>query len=200
MQLGKALVGAIIGAVLGIVFLIVIYLSPLQLDAVWLAIPVALLTGLGVRMLVKTGGHASYLRGAMTGILALAAYLAGWFIVAGLAQQRASAAAQASPNLPAVEAPASDDAAEEATKEGKEEAAAAPAQPAAEAVATRPRAADAIANQRAAMPKTWSTLDFIWLCAAGLIAYELGRGSGNKTVATSENDAPTVPQGVHPDA
>ena len=33
----------------------------------WLAIPVAMLTGLGVRMMVNTSGHASYVRSALTG-------------------------------------------------------------------------------------------------------------------------------------
>ena len=62
MQFGKTLVGAIIGAVLGIGLLIAVYLLA-GIDKMWMAIPVAILTGIGVRMVAATSGHASYLRG-----------------------------------------------------------------------------------------------------------------------------------------
>src|ERR1043166_9337125 len=65
MQFGKTLVGAIIGGALGIGLLILVYLQ-FGIDKMWMAIPVAVLTGLGVRMVVATSGHASYLRGAIT--------------------------------------------------------------------------------------------------------------------------------------
>ena len=72
MQFGKTLVGAIIGAVLGIGLLIAVYLLA-GIDKMWMAIPVAILTGIGVRMVAATSGHASYLRGAITVVLAMAA-------------------------------------------------------------------------------------------------------------------------------
>ncbi len=52
MQLGKSLLGAIIGAAIGIVILLVVY-RLFEIDGFWLAIPFAIITGLGVRMLVK---------------------------------------------------------------------------------------------------------------------------------------------------
>ena len=55
MQLGKALLGAIIGAALGIGLLLAVYLL-FDIDNVWLAIPFALITGLGVRMVAVHDG------------------------------------------------------------------------------------------------------------------------------------------------
>jgi hypothetical protein len=73
MQLGKTLVGAVIGGLVGAAVCVAITKFT-GWDKMWLAILVALLTGIGVRMLVDTRGHASYARGALTAILAVAAY------------------------------------------------------------------------------------------------------------------------------
>jgi hypothetical protein len=46
-------------------------------------------------------------------------------------------------------------------------------------------------------------MDFIWLCIAGLIAYELGRGTGGAAPAPapeSEPETTGAPSGAHPDA
>jgi hypothetical protein len=193
MQLGKTIVGAIIGAAVGIALLVVVFLM-FHIDRVWLAIPVALLTGLGVRLLVSTSGHASYLRGAITGVFALVAYLFGWWVVAQVAQ------AQAKNQVPgdrpkAVAQRANTDEADDAA-----DAAADPA-PAPPPVAARP--AGSAAGQKPAMPRGFSTMDFIWLCVAGLIAYELGRGTGGAPApaATETEPDPTgAPAGAHPDA
>src|SRR5215213_2372669 len=88
MQFGKTLVGAIIGAALGIGLLIAVYLA-FGIDKMWMAIPVALLTGLGVRMVAATSGHASYLRGAITVLLAMGAYLGGLAVTRAVANHRA---------------------------------------------------------------------------------------------------------------
>ena len=53
MQLGKSLVGAIIGAAVGIAVLVGVHMLT-GWDKAWLAILVAILTGLGVRMMVAT--------------------------------------------------------------------------------------------------------------------------------------------------
>ena len=79
MQFAKSLIGGIIGAAIGIVLLFAIYRFS---DGFWSAVPFAILTGLGVRMAVNTAGHASYARGALTAILALAAYIGGLSLVA----------------------------------------------------------------------------------------------------------------------
>ncbi len=88
MQLGKSLLGGIIGAVVAIGLLMATYLL-FGVDHVSLAIPFAIITGLGVRMLATTSGHASYVRGALTMVLALAAYIGGWLLVARIATARA---------------------------------------------------------------------------------------------------------------
>lgn len=189
MQLGKAIVGAIIGAAVGIAVLVAVYLA-LGWDKVWLALPVAILTGLGVRMMVSTSGHASYLRGAITGVLALGAYLLGWWVVAQVAQARASAASE--PRAQVAQPAETSDEADETTGEVKS-----PEAKAQEPV--RPRAA-AAGGQKAQMPKAFSTMDFVWLCVSALVAYELGRGTAAKPVVVAEETTTEAPTGAHPDA
>lgn len=199
MQFGKTLIGAIIGAAIGIALLVIVYMA-FTIDAVWLAIPVAILTGLGVRTMVSTSGHPSYLRGATTGVLALAAYLVGWYIVAQVATQRASAAAEPRADLAAAAQPAEGAAGDSAdATEGDDAKADAPK--AADEPQTRPAGSNAAVARNPAMPRSFSTLDFVWLCLAGLVAYELGRGTGGaKPVAEGEETVTEVPVGNHPDA
>lgn len=191
MQLGKALVGAIIGAALGIGLLVAVYLA-FAIDQVWLAIPVAILTGLGVRMMVSTGGHASYARGALTGLLALAAYVLGWLVVKEVAENRAAAAPQRS----AVVAKA-DDAADEADES---DAKAADARPVEQPLPVQ-RPASGAPMRKAAQPGQ-NPLDYVWLGIAALVAYELGRGTAAKQVVVVDEDAasPGAPVGTRPDA
>jgi hypothetical protein len=204
MQLGKALVGGLIGAAVGIGLLLVVYLT-LGIDRVWLSIPFALITGLGVRMLVSTSGHASYIRGAMTMLLALAAYIGGWVIVAQIATARANAPTEkpaAAPDVPPLATEPGD--AEpndgEAKDESKDAESAPPATP------TPPRKATAQPTEsgnmsRSMSPKSmeYGTGDVICLAIAALVAYELGRGSGVGPVVASQPMQP-APAGTHPDA
>jgi hypothetical protein len=189
MQLGKAIVGAIIGAVLGIGLLIAVYLF-FGVDKMWMAIPVAILTGLGVRTMAVTSGNASYLRGALTVLVAMGAYLGGLAVTKAVANHRAEKAAQAAP-APRSEEPA--DAGD--AKEG---------QPAADAKAIEAPVAAPIKmdpSHRVSLPTSFSTWDFLSLAVAALVAYELGRGTeaGHKMVA---DDGPSEPArgGTHPDA
>ncbi len=190
MQLGKTLVGAVIGAALGIGLLVAIYLL-FRMDDVWLAIPVAILTGLGVRTLVSTSGHASYVRGAITGVLALAAYLGGWWVAAQVATQLASAAQ--SKQLPLAD---TTEPAEDADDTGAEPAAAAPAPVDRPIPAARPSGA----GMAKTLPPGQSPWDYVWLGIAALVAYELGRGTGAKPVVVGEETVTEVPKGAHPDA
>jgi hypothetical protein len=91
MQLGKSLVGAIIGAVVGIGVLVLIN-ALTQWDKYWLAIPVAICTGLGVRWVATTAGHPSYVRGVLTGVVAILAFLFGQYVVAQVATLRSEQA------------------------------------------------------------------------------------------------------------
>ena len=186
MQLGKALIGAIIGAALGIVLLVAVYLL-FQIDHVALAIGVALLTGLGVRTLVSTSGHASYARGALTGVLALAAYVGGWMLVAEVAKARAAAA----PKRPAI-------AAAKADEEPDETAGPAGEAPVVEQVRPIERAPSGAGMPKAVTPGQ-NPLDYVWLAIAALVAYELGRGTAAVPV-TVVDPIPETPEGTHPDA
>jgi hypothetical protein len=188
MQLGKALIGAIIGAALGIGLLLAIYLA-LGLDHVALAILVALLTGLGVRTLVSTAGHASYARGALTGILALAAYVGGWFLVAEVAKARAATAPKRA--APVV--------AKETKDEPKKTDGTTGDAPPVELPQQVQRGPTGPATPKAATPGQ-NPLDYVWLAIAALVAYELGRGTGPKPVVVGEETVTEVPQGTHPDA
>jgi hypothetical protein len=172
MQFGKSLVGGIIGGLLGIAALIAVQWLT-GYDRTWLAILVAFLTGAGVRTMVSTAGHASYLRGALTALLALAAYAGGTSLYAKVAQNFA-APVQASISLPVAE-PADKEAAEEVVEE-------APVAPVAAPPAIAPR--DGAMTAKPQLPQNSSPWDFAWLTIAALLAYELGRGSS----------APAVPQ------
>src|SRR5437764_7857561 len=96
MQFGKTLVGAIIGAALGIGLLLLVYLQ-FGIDRMWMSIPVAVLTGLGVRTLAAKNGHPSYLRGAITVALAMGAYFGGLKVSQIVATNRATTVARANP-------------------------------------------------------------------------------------------------------
>src|SRR4029079_4024804 len=72
----------------GIGMLVVVYLQ-FGIDKMWLSIPVAILTGLGVRVMVAGTGQASYVRGAITVLIALGAYLGGLQITTAFANKRA---------------------------------------------------------------------------------------------------------------
>jgi len=187
MQLGKAVVGAIIGAAVGIGMLVAVYIT-LGIDRFWLAIPFAIITGLGVRLLVSTTGHASYARGVLTMLLAMAAYFVGWTVVVQVANARANKE-PAKPIVKVEETAETDATDADATKEETPP----PAPPVA------PQRNVGGPSMRAAPPTPGSPWDMIWLAVAALCAYELGRGTGSPTSATTTPAAP-VPTGVHPDA
>jgi hypothetical protein len=208
MQLGKSLVGALLGAVVGVILLIAVHMQ-WGLDRNWLAIPVAILTGLGVRALATTYGHESYLRGAITALIALGAFMFGMDRAAKIAVSRAvnanaatlpevtapplegvgatdtekpttDPATPADPNAAAEDAAKSADAAEQndaaadatpTAKESAQQVAKPPASPA--------QNVDNVDNKilRPNPAQQPSTLDYVWLAVAGLVAYQLGRGS-----------------------
>ncbi len=191
MQLGKTLVGAVIGAALGIGLLFAANLL-LGLDQVWLAIPVALLTGIGVRLVVATTGHASYLRGAITVLLALGAYLGGWYLVAAVANHRAANAPQADNKaLAAAEKPAGEPG---SAKEHDPEASP-------DAPQNNPLQPSRQRVGRLALPHQFSVWDYVSLAVAALLAYELGRGTGGVPRDTTQPvPSGAAPAGTHPDA
>lgn len=192
MQFGKSLLGAILGAAVSIGLLIAVYLV-LQKDNVWLAIPFALITGLGVRTMVSTTGHASYARGVMTMLIALAAYIGGWVIVSKIAIAKANQPLPR-PAVAAATDPAEGEAQDEDTADAPEDA---PKQD--QPVATTPpvNIAQPRSTPGSAFGSPW---DVIWMAVAALVAYEMGRGSGAGVAPAASESAGTMAAGTHPDA
>jgi hypothetical protein len=201
MQLGKTLVGAVIGGLVGAAVCVAITKFT-GWDKMWLAILVALLTGIGVRMLVDTRGHASYARGALTAILAVGAYFLSFWASTLITTKGAAAReinAQAADRQAADDdaadgetADAADGESDNADDEANDDAA--PAAPA-NAQQQTERAVNLPRPQR---PPERSPWEYIALGVAALIAYQLGRGSegpraSDGAVVRDEEPAPPRP-------
>lgn len=181
MQFGRALVGAVIGAAVGIAVLLGAYFF-LGWEYTWLAVLVAALVGAGVRTLVATKGHASYARGALTALVALAAFVGGQnLIVAVATRQAARVSMPERPTPSSTDSDASDD-----QTGGGEVEAELPEQP----IVVEPAGG---AAGKIRMRNGYSTWDFIWLSVAALVAYELGRGSGMPTSTVTASQEPADP-------
>jgi hypothetical protein len=184
MQLGKSLAGAVIGGLIGAALCVAITKFSGGWDKMWLAIPVALLTGLGVRWMANTTGHPSYARGALTAIIAVGAYFLSFWITTIIMTQGAAArstagltAAQSADNGAAGDANAAGGTGESADDET-------PTAPTRSAD-TQEGGSTAIIprNQR---PPDRSPWEYIALGIAALIAYQLGRGSDGARAAAAE--------------
>jgi hypothetical protein len=196
MQLGKTLVGAIIGAALGVGLLVIVYLQ-FGKDNMWMAIPVAILTGLGVRLMIARTGQASYARGALTVLIALGAYLGGLQVTSAFANRKAADLAK---GVVHTETDTKD--AEPGDTKGPEDAAAQPPAPPEQKAGPNTPMPAMGEPRRPQLPKTFSTWDFLALAVAALVAYELGRGSGGVYTGTPTAAMPSEPMaaGTHPDA
>lgn len=193
MQFGKSLLGAILGAAVSIGLLIAAHFL-LQRDNVWMAIPFALITGLGVRMMVSIAGHASYARGVMTMLVALAGYIGGMQAVTMIATAKANKPLPI-PSVAATE-PAEGEAKDEDTAETPAEAPKAD-QPA----ETPPRTNVAQSHPAPASGFSGSPWDVVWLAIAALVAYEMGRGTGvGVGAAPASQSTGAIPANTHPDA
>lgn len=183
MQLKNALFGATIGGLLGIVALVAaFFLFGNQHTA--LALLVAFLVGGGVRMMVSTKGHASYLRGAITALVAIAAFVGGNFVVAKVAQSQIAAnAAKPMRPAPVAMSPDSDEA----------ETVAAEATQTAIEIQRMPDGVRGVGAVRPKIKPTFDAWDFVWLTVAALVAYELGRGTGTAAPIAPLSDAPPAP-------
>ncbi|HEX2475482.1 MAG TPA: hypothetical protein VHK01_12085 [Lacipirellulaceae bacterium] len=193
MQLGKSLVGAIIGGLVGIALCIAITKLSGGWDTMWLAIPVALVTGLGVRWMATTKGHPSYARGALTAIIAIAAFLASFPIAAQITTQGAAAR------------PINAQASAEPANDAADDAADAPANDAQPAAPAREPGSDlAGPGPMRQRPPDRSPWEYVALGIAALVAYELGRGSGVarpgvvEDTAVREEPAPAPRPGQFP--
>jgi hypothetical protein len=155
-----------------------------HIEAPWFAIVIGVLTGLGVRQANKAGiHHVSYARGAVSGIIALAAIVGSIYLVSVLmAKKDTTRTGKPVANA----APAADAAAEDA--EGDD--AAEPAEePAAEPI---PEAAPVAAGggKMGARAEEFNPWQAAFMAIGAFLAYELGRGSAPRPVGQPAPEQP----------
>jgi hypothetical protein len=168
----SAVVGGVIGAAVGVGLHAVLETSVLKSPggAAWFAIAIGLLTGLGVRM--ASGAHLdrSYVRGAISGLIALGAIVASSFVVREVMKRREVAVKSDVAPVAAKDAAADDAEAEDADAKADEE----PAEPTVAKGAASPVGAGIGAPKAGATDMNpWH---FVFMALGGLVAYELGRG------------------------
>ena len=157
----------------------------LQKDIGWLALAVGLVTGLSVH---KAGGSAvngSYARGGLAALLALAAIVGGRQVYAKVMEAVNDNAAPAVV-VAAAEGQADDDAADTATTESAESN-------------VEPPPIEQIGigkagRQKVSLKKRSSQMEMVWMCAAGLVAYIIGKGRDPIPVAAEQTAEQTSEQ------
>ena len=190
MGVGPTLLGGIVGAAVGVGLHTVLETGMLgkPVEASWFAIVIGLLTGLGVRQANRTHMERSYLRGALSGLIALAAIYGSSVVIAEVMKKRdlamvmKPAAAVADPDEASDDATAGDDAATAET-----------ATPAADADRTMnpALAGGVVGNPRAGDLNPWQ---FVFMALGALVAYEVGRGAGAPKPAEPVDGTP--PEGM----
>jgi hypothetical protein len=190
MGVGPTLLGGIVGAAVGVGLHTLLETGMLgkPIEASWFAIVIGLLTGLGVRQANRTHMERSYLRGALSGLIALAAIYGSTVVIAEVAKRRDKAMV-AKPVAAAGEA---DEASEEAA-DGDEAAVAEAETPTADADRTMnpALAGGVVGNPRAGDLNPWQ---FVFMALGALVAYEFGRGAGAPKPAAPADATP--PEGM----
>ena len=174
MGVGPTLLGGVVGAAVGVALHTVLETGMLgkPVEASWFAIVIGLLTGLGVRQANRTHMERSYLRGALAGLIALAAIYGSAEVIANVMKKRD----QAMKSKPAAAADGAVEKEGDATTTDETTTAEAEA-PAKEADRTiNPAlAGGVVGNPRAGDLNPWQ---FVFMALGALVAYELGRGVG----------------------
>jgi hypothetical protein len=192
-SVGPTLLGGIIGAAVGVGLHLVLetgILGTRPVEASWFAIVIGLLTGLGVRQANKHHMERSYLRGAISGFVALGAIVASTYLISQVMSKRDAL----SMNKPAAVAAAADKEDAAAKADGEAAATAEPAvQPAAEA---RGPAATGVIGRRG--PEQLNPWQFVFMALGALVAYEFGRGiDHSRRIAVAEPVEP-MPTATNP--
>jgi hypothetical protein len=175
------LVGAIIGAAVGVGLHQGLEMGMLgrPIEAPWFAIIIGLFTGLGVRQANKSLiGRVSYLRGAITGLIALAAIVGSIQLVSVLASRKGAVVL----NKPLADAKAAAGTEEDADAKGDAAASAPVVEPVAAPMANDGKAGGG-KLPGAGEP---NVLQFVYMAVGAFIAYELGRGTGKSTAVATE--------------
>ena len=122
----KTLVGGVIGAAVAI-GIYVLLKTQMHMDALWFPVVIGILTGLGVRQAEGSASGVSYLRGAVSGIIAAGAILAAEEVVKMVLTKDAAGATV--PQV-AVADTSDDEGSDDAEAEGADDAESAPEVPA----------------------------------------------------------------------
>jgi hypothetical protein len=190
MGVGPTLLGGIVGAAVGVGLHTVLETGMLgkPIEASWFAIVIGLLTGLGVRQANRTHMERSYLRGALSGLIALAAIYGSSVVIAEVMKKRDQAMVTKPAAAVADEANEASDAAEgDATATAEAET------PAADTDRTMnpALAGGVVGNPRAGDLNPWQ---FVFMALGALVAYEFGRGAGAPKPAAPADATP--PEGM----
>jgi hypothetical protein len=210
MQFGRAILGALLGASVGTALLMAIYLTTGH-DWVWLVIPFAIVTGLGVRLVDSTFGQVSYVRGALTALVAIAGYTGAWAFANQVMTVKAhapravvvtettsaedgdaeperetDAAAEERDARAPQRDPASGDVpppAESASPAGDAESAAAPELPRRASRDSEPPSTPTPSRLTTTSQPIYRPFDIACMAVAAFIAYQLGRGTAARATA-----------------
>jgi hypothetical protein len=171
MSLGPTLVGGVIGAAVGMALHLIVEMTT-GIEAPWFAIVIGLATGLGVHQANKSlAGKVSYLRGAITAAIALAAIVGSTPLISKFVSRDGAAAAS---NQAAAAADEADEADQDADSSAGDATAAAGAEDERLQIVTDRGAA----SQLARGPAPFNVWQFIYMAVGTFIAYEFGRGTG----------------------
>ncbi len=178
--LGPTILGGIIGAAVGIIVHMIIETGGgmrwQSLEAPWFAIAIGLLTGIGVRQANNRHMGRSYLRGAVSGIIALAAIVLSTLLISKVMQRydavsKTTAAAATAANAETAKGGTANEPAAAATTDAGSTA---PVDPeAAPPAASPPAGGGGVGRMRQDKLNPWQ---FLFMAVGVLAAYELGRG------------------------
>ena len=176
------LFGGIVGGAVGAAVWVSIEYSS-QLEFAWMAWPVGLLVGWGVRKCAAADTRGGFLRGALAALLALVAILgAGWSKQKILTRQASQVIA------PAIVVTTGEAEGDQKSLDGISEAIEPVAvdfgKPSTGLLSSPidPKAGNAMQN-----------MDMLWLCLAALTAYVVGKGAGSDSVRSGEELADEEP-------
>lgn len=175
MGIGPTLLGGVVGAAVGVALHTVLETGMLgkPIEASWFAIIIGLLTGLGVRQANRTHMERSYLRGAISGVIALAAIFGSTVVIAEIMKKRDQSMAS---KPTAVAADEADDASENADEGDRASVAEAETTAVEADRSINPAlAGGVVGNPRAG---DWNPWQFVFMALGALVAYEFGRGTG----------------------
>jgi hypothetical protein len=188
-RLLPTLLGAIIGAAIGVGLHLLLetgVAGTRPYEAIWFAIVIGVLTGLGVRMANKGHMGRSYARGGVSGFVALGAIVLSTYLISQVMARRD--ALNRNKPVAAAAAPAAAD--QPQTAAGANGPGAATPLPQENDTAQARGGTGVIGRPGADKLNPWQ---FLFMAAGALIAYELGRGVEHRRTASPVEAEPAGP-------